>query len=614
MAHHQRGLRAELAAILSVDQFTLEELVAEPSPPGESTSNRLSNLLVHALQHAIEARAVHAFLPALLQRLLGFAPGTGWLETASALPSRDRDALLSLVLPHGALHSFCMRAGGTPFEFPVRNLPTHVRTALVPDSESDEECDEYPDSLLVPTLRPHLGADTEFVVLDCLTYFQLCLVAAPATKFATDGLAEGTSAVTMKRLKRSTSLPSTRALYNLVIAAYLAHAAPAPFLSPADAPLLVRAALDMLPAAAAPSAAAADALSILLLHGVPPAWLFPTLPRLISSAAHPAALSALLRLLALAAAPWRAPVRTAARAALFSKQKKAATKYNQANTPRQAAPVPHVLAAAHRAPAPDTPPAEVRSTSRTTLAPVAVDAVARAASLRIAAAPDGLRSLAMLTDALTALRLPPNAAATAYRSDELVLCLDSIRHAAASPDAAKGLSKWERAGFLPALATALGVPYPTGTLFPSRRSRSPPTRRPASSPTPPLRDRITNLFGWPSRDTITTNNNNASDKSNNIYNNSARRLTDAPFLGSVWDRPLASSEVPALVAAAYWLALRLTPHLGYTPDIRFLGSLWFSVFVLAAAAAIKAIQARVWDWPVLRWLFFFRWALVKRAE
>lgn len=321
MGHAQRGLRSELAHILSVDGYTLEELVDDAAAPVEAISSRLGRMIAHAVHHPVEARILHAFVPSLMQRVFGYSAGLGWLEALSRYAHRDRDALLSVVAPYGPVHSFCVRASASMlpdqpaahpnseshpqaqahlpslhlrFEFPVRNLPPATRASLRAITSSDSSDDggsssssspSYPSSAsyLAPLLAPHVKrGDSGILLLDALTYFVLCMVASPAYKVHVSGVPDGMNPISRKRIRRSVSLPSTRALYNQLIAAYAASVCngdPSSKVNPND--IFLPAVLDylFLPAALAcvsedadvpqPSAAAADAVTAVLLTFLP---------------------------------------------------------------------------------------------------------------------------------------------------------------------------------------------------------------------------------------------------------------------------------------------------------------------------------------------------------
>lgn len=259
MGHGQRGPRSELAHILSVDVHTLEDLVDDASTPVETVSMRLGRIISHAVYHPVEARIVHAFLPTLMQRIFGYTAGLGWLEAVSRNSQRDRDALLSVVAPFGPVHTFCVRASDTAlydhssapnsnapaqpqnslpplrlrFEFPVRNLPHATRIALrssTPSASCNGGSSLSPNSafqstisFLAPLLAPYLKpGDSDVLLLDALTYFVLCMLASPMYKVSVAGVPDGMNPITRKRIRRSSSLPSTRALYNQLIAAYAA--------------------------------------------------------------------------------------------------------------------------------------------------------------------------------------------------------------------------------------------------------------------------------------------------------------------------------------------------------------------------------------------------------
>lgn len=791
MPHHQRGLRAELAAILSVDQYSLDDLVDDPAPPYEPTSTRLAHLIIHAIHHPIEARAVYAFLPVLMLRIFGFTAGQGWLETISQLPSKDRDALLAVVMPDGPLHSFCKQASSQPpdgevqpastvssvpgvrdmrFEFSVANLPPGTRQALASsengvladdgpnhsfssafpngDSVPSLNYQHQPQSYLAPILRPMVvsryGGDV--LLLDPLMYFTLCLIASPANKYASDGVPEGTNPITAKRIKRSTSLPSTRALYNQVLAAYLKCCTP---MQRADAaPVIIPAVLDFLflpwalatpDVAPIPSAAAGDAISTVLLSLVPPApeglelqpgvsiedgppppapltslttaaALYRLVPYIVYNAfAHltpgdttAVPFLAFVRVLALHIAPWKSSVRASLRAMLFAKPKRS-TAGARGNATGSASNSNHLvsvgssngngtptngyrfglnsvkggvvevvgtmqeassslantvvahLSAVHRSP--DRPPPATDARWRTAVSDrvctldmqLVSAAIVRAAALRVGAIPDGARSLAALTESTQAARMASrssaaysNGSGAAARADELALCLESIRSSVTALDP-KGLSKWER-GFVPTLASAVGIrlqqsggylqnlsdsaqsvvkdvvgrvsgnglssayyssPHTnghhrlqkSGSRSGSRRSNGGATNYVGSSPGSGQSGRLSTS---PSSSSKSLKRRRVHERRLSLLNGTTHGPGDSdldpvetPFFGSVWDRPIEGGEFEPMVLFAYWLAIRLEPHIGYLPDIRFMGRFWFLLAIATVSLIVMLVRAAI---------------------
>lgn len=664
MPHHQRGLRAELAAILSVDQYTLEDLVDDPAPPYEPTSTRLAHLIIHAIHHPIEARAVYAFLPVLVLRIFGYTAGQGWLETISQLPSKDREALLTVVLPDGPLHTFCKLAcdnedGSLPsisgpvardmrFEFSVNNLPTSTRQALhAPPDDTKVAANSY----LAPLLRPHLKAHYgDVVLLDPLTYFILCLVASPANKYPSDGVPEGTNPVTAKKIKRSSSLPSTRALYNHVLAAYAASCSP---MQRADAaPIILPAILDMLfmpwalatpDSAPVPSAASADAVATVLLTLCPPApealELQPGLsllssppPAPLTSLTTAAALYRLVpyivcnalahltpgdtavapflgytRVLALHIAPWRSSVRKAIRAMLFSKPKRGDRPSRPLGTSGVQSSLANTVASlnAHFTTpyhSPDRPSSATDSRWRLAVAErirtvdtdLVVNDVVRAAAFGVGALTEGARTLAALTDAVQAAKMS-DAVATATRSDgpaaarqdELALCIEGLRSNLSDLDP-KGLSKWERS-FIGPLAAAVGVRIQTSGVL---QNISDMVQGSAHS-VKDVMGRVAGASRSPDSGTSGLKKRRVHDRRLSMLNaiGSGNDKIEIPFFGNVWDRPIESGEFEPMVLFAYWLALKLEPYIGFLPDTRFMGRFWFLFSMLALALVVMLVRA-----------------------
>lgn len=661
MPHHQRGLRAELAAILSVDQYTLEDLVEDPAPPNEPTSTHLSHLIVQAIRHPIEARAVYAFLPVLVLRIFGYTAGQGWLETISSLPSKDREALLTVVLPDGPLHSFCKQASevdGTQdpvsgsvardmrFEFSLHNLPHATRQALL---ASPDDTRVVSQSYLAPLLQPYLKAKyADLLLLDPLTYFILCMVASPANKYSSDGVPEGTNPVTGKRIKRSTSLPSTRAMYNHVLAAYAASCKP---MQRADAsPFVLPAILDMLfmpwalatpDTAPVPSAASADAIATVLLTLSPPApealelqpglsLLSPPPPAPLASLTTAAAIYRLLpyvvnnalahltpgdsaavpflayvRVLALHIAPWRSSVRNSVRALLFAKQKRpsrasrhSAAASVHASFANTVATLNAHLTSPYRSP--DRPAsatdarwrASVAERVRTVDADLVVNAIVRAAYLNVGTLPEGARTLATLTDAVQAARMSDAVAVTAHsdgavaRREELALCIEGLRSNLADLDP-KGLSKWERS-FIGPLAAAIGVRLQYSGVL---QNLSDMVQGSAYS----MKDVVGRVAGArsPSDSGGTGMKRRVRERRASMLNAIATgsEEVETPFFGTVWDRPIESDEFEPLVLFAYWLALKLEPYIGYLPDMRFMGRVWFIFLIVALAVVVMLLRA-----------------------
>lgn len=484
-----RGLRSELADLLYVDQYTLEDIVDDPQPPLEPTSTRLAHLIMHAIRHPIEARVVFPFFPVIMLRIFGYTAGQGWLETIAQYPNKDREALLTIVAPDGPLHSFCkqtssQRAQSTSvhgirdmrFEFSLHNLPSITRRAIVAlNSDPAAVVHSYLAPILFPLLQSKVPGT---VLLEPLTYFFICMAASPANKYPQDGVPEGTNPITMKRIKRSVSLPSSRALYNQLLASYATTLSPMSRVSADD--IFIPAVLDylFLPLAYATpvkfpnlSAAMADAATAVLLVLAPSApealeleegpildsappmaelnvltntsCLYRLVPYMLSAMLvhvvpndiSVAPFLAYMRMLSLHMAPWRGPVRSAVRSMLFPKQRAGV------NTAAPLTPLRHVsasntlsstfssinahLPASQRSPNNASTVKEGRwraalsGRMRVCDMHLFTAAVVRSATLRVALLTEGNRVLAVLTDAGYSSRLGPVIAANgARRTDE----------------------------------------------------------------------------------------------------------------------------------------------------------------------------------------------------
>lgn len=663
-----RGLRAELAALLSVDQYTLEDIAEEPSPPQEATSARLSHLIMHAVHYPIEARAVYSFLPALMLRIFGYTSGQGWMETISQHPSRDRESLLSIVAPEGPLHSFCKQASSPKsnhtsahairdmrFEFSLHNLPSNTREAIT-TLQANPSRTVY--SYLARILLPHLKSrHAETVMLDPLTYFTICMVASPAHKFSQDGLPEGHSPVTMKRIKRSVSLPSTRALYNQLIASYASALSPMSRVSEDN--VFIPAVLDFLflPwALATPdctpnlSASMADAATSLLISLAPSApealeleegpiidtippmaeldtltntsCLYRLVPYMLSSfiahlspndSAAPAFL-AYTRMLALHVSPWRGPVRSSIRSMLFPKPRSSSpatlvldTRNNsmQSTLSNTFSTINAHLPSPQRSPNNASAVKESRwraafaNRLRSVDVHLVCSTVVRAASLRVAMLAEGNRVLSVLTDAGQSARLAaalPGASAARddgalARGEEFGLCIEALRTQQAASDT-KGLSRSERA-YLTGLAGVIGVQLQSSSVL---HNISEMVHGGAHS----VKDVVDCVAGTASASGTPS----SSAKKRRVLDRRMSLLRGAdsehdkgnvPFFGSVWDRPIEQGEFEPFVMAAYWVALRAEPYLGYIPNTRILGRVWVWVFCTLVSVVLTWGRGLLWS-------------------
>lgn len=635
MARRYRGLRAELSSILAIDEFAERTVHHDVPPPNEPISSHLANLITRATEHPDEARTVYAFLPSIMLRIFGFAPGHGWLETCSELSSRDRDALVSIVLPNGPLHNFCHKhtrsrsnkidvGHDMRFEFATRNLPTLTNKALSSTNPSPSASHSYLASFLVSALR---DKSDHMLFLSPLDYFYICLIASPTRKFVNSPAISSSSS---KLPKRSRSIPSRRAQYNQVITAYASLRKPSARVDPDD--IFIPACLDyfFIPwITATPSTipylstSTADAATSLLLAIAPSSpsdldldidhsaanlqhfetidlshftnaaalyrTIFPMLRILFSeydASAPIFPLCSYIRALAIFIAPWRHNTRSALSQMLLPKPK---VKRNSKSemSPSMAALSSTLSSINAHLPSPSSSPGNVTAVKeskwRENLRKRQVNAdkyllrsaVVLAANLQLAIAPDGARVLSLLADAAQAARLysvslpdeDPD------RMEELQLCLDALREQKNQLQRSGG---YRERNFIPLLAANLGDKSASAGMLSG----------------------ISEMVGVGNAKVI-------SALSNGRGSSSRRRLKDlrsnwmgstsshdVPFLGSVWDRPVAGNESELLLLFAYWLALRLEPRLGYIPDTRFLGQYWVWI-VTALICLVLALTKRM---------------------
>lgn len=638
MSRRRRGLRAELSAILLVDQYTQQNQSESVNPPGENVSMHLSDLITHATTHPDEARTVYAYLPSIMLRLFGFSPGQGWLETCSDLVTRDRDAIVALAMPNGPIHAFCrehtlprnapVSHGDMRFEFSRRNLPHLTDAALELGNVAPQISLSYLARMLLPTLRTKEdGADV--LLLSPLDYFFLCLVASPTRKPA--GKPE--SDAPLSKAKRSRSLPSTRAQYNHVIAAYAASLNPAEGVHIDD--IFIPACLDyfFIPFAAAASSnhlpplstCTADAVASLLLTLVPPspdalqlhldAMLVPS-PLLVdlhlltnssalyrltgrmlhcifkkckTSLSH-LTLTSYLRILALYLAPWRANVRKSIRSMLFAKAKSSSSRTSARSPSIYALSSTLSSINAHLSSPSGSPGnastvregkwcAELRNRQRDSDKDLLRLAIVLAANQHLGEFVESSRVLQMLAEAAQTARLSkiPFKESDQFQTEELQMCLSALRDQ--NLEMQRKVGRRER-NYMTILANNVGQGSVHGGMLSG----------------------ISEMVGVGSGDRMSgmvlSRSSGGSSCTSRRRVHERRSMTmksglaeDVPFLGSVWDRPIAKGESETLVLGAYWLALRLEPYLGFVPDTRFLGQYWVWVFLSLFIAFSLGLRA-----------------------
>jgi len=268
--------------------------------PGMATWNRLGSAFEQVLSGEEEFRPVYEAFPRLMLRIFGFAED-GWLEEACAVESKERDALLRVLLPNGPLHCLaCAIAPEYTFEFPLSNLPAVTQRATedifaqvhssaaagtttfhaAADDEDITESTRSQRSLLgwfcAARLVPGSG---RHLVLTCYEYFLMCMLTSPLWRGRSRAL--GFEA---RKRKRSSQLPSRRAMYNQLYQSYVSFFVPGENSSDEPAAygeLFLRASLELFTETGdlgqnLPAASTLDALTVLALH------VKPTSPRDVS--------------------------------------------------------------------------------------------------------------------------------------------------------------------------------------------------------------------------------------------------------------------------------------------------------------------------------------------
>lgn len=641
MGTRQRGLRAELAAILSIDPYTYDDLDPDFPAPHETTSNHLARLIRDATKRPDEAKVIYSFLPAILLRFFGYAPGRGWLETCADLPSRDRNAIMNIVLPKGPLHRFCKRHSNSRdssinissdmrFEFSRNNLPQFTKNAL--NNADTSTSVEFSRSYLAPLLINSIQKDNEdLLYLTPIDYFYICIVASPAIKWSSNNYSAN-----IKRSRRSSSLPSMRALYNQLLYAYASTLSPE---ARADkSPLFLAACLDYLfipwafaktettPQSTFPStashpppitsAAVADAIASILLALVPPRpgcldldfdhTLTQTpplveLPMLSNSAVvyrllgsmlynailhydvrnSPSTMCAFVRVLAIYLAPWRVDVRKCLKLLLLPREK-TPSQTRMAKLQSTISFTYEKLASPTNSPQNGSEVKESEWRDQLIARQELIDrelvrlAIVRGAQLRMGSTEEGGNHLALLADAATAAKIG-DVAEPGFDYDqieELRRCLEAVRDQKTQFDmTASRKSK----NYIGPLAACIGEKIDNGVL------QNISERIGIGSMTKASEHRSRNGNGRPSSTYRTP-------RQQRTMSMKASVKEDIPFLGNVWERPVSHSEIELLVVAAYRLALMMEPYLGFIPNFRFFGQVWF--WVLFVVFYISVMTAR----------------------
>lgn len=639
MSPVQSETRAELSRILHADAPAGEE----PNVPDESSLLHLHALLSHGASGSPDDhRAVYEHLPLLMLRFFGFAPGTGWLETGSGCPHSHREAIMRIVRPGGPIASFCasqsQRFGAEPkddewrFEFPLSNLPS----LLVDDFYDLADGDVSPAlvmSALAPALAPCLRRERErdglpaVLLLSPVDYFFLCIVSSPGQKWIGSAGSNfpGSRRV---RARRSSSLPSTRAMYNRVLAEHVTVAwRQSPSASGGDKSILIPACLDFLfapltaPAgyqgATEASIPTVDAMATVLLALRPGAptdlvlgsgWTFggPVYPAKVGATAALYAttqdvlraalsnfptgatgplgtLAAYIRLFALYLAPWKESVVAASKAGLYPKPRVAST----ATASPSLATITSTLSSLNA----HLPTSALRSSPEDKLKGEAVwrdlgclsskldadrevlqAAVMKSAHCRLAATVEGVRALSLLGDAVRAAGLAPYDGILAGNVEEVRGSLRALGDQAAEVELRSGRKS---KSFVAVLGNGLGIKMESAGMLSGMADLVGVGSVHAST------------FGMGSGGGSSSTKRRLRDRQQKEMGGASHE--DVPFLGSAWERPVQRDENEAAVVLAYKLALRLEPRLGYVPNIRVLGQNWLllsTMFVFCVAVLV----------------------------
>lgn len=647
MASRHRSLRTELAALLGVDQYTLDDVSGEIPPPPESLSNHLSSLIAKGIVHDEDARTVYEYLPIIMLRIFGYSTGHGWLETAAELQSRDREALLRIVIPDGPLHAFCRKyspqrsaeinvSADMRFEFSRDNLPQSTDAALSsPVTTCIQRNMRNGQSFLAPLLASSLrNAKDQVLLLSPIDYFYACMVASPTQKLTVQ---PGSLPPGAKRPKRSTSLPSTRALYNQIIGRYAASFKGTDAISNDDA--FIAACIDFLfvpwasssPSTGLPicSTGVADAVGSILLALVPatpssldlesassassiPSYIdwnmqtntsavYRAVETMLESVftnydanAPPGTLISYIRVLALYIAPWRSSIQSALRKALYPKPRPQSS--ISSKSPSIAA-ITSTLSSinAHLGAASTGSPgnaslvkesqwkADLRARQQVVDEELLRLAVVRAANHRLASTADGSRVLSLLAEAVQMAHLQGRFGlgdADQDRAEEIRNCLFALRDQKIEME--RRSSHRER-NYISVFSSGLGVRLDNG-MFSGM----------ADIVGVSGANGVAGVVGLVSRSGAKSNSGSKQRlRERRAIALQGRDQHDVPFLGNVWDRPIAHGENEMLVLSSYWLALRLEPIVGFVPDIRFLGSYWVWFMIVSLLVVVVSARALV---------------------
>lgn len=626
----RRAIREELHHFLAADKDGNPANLPDPPPPYEDGSNRLFELLSRASQMPITAnklsddsRTVYELLPLLLLRIFGYRPGSGWLETCSDLPHRDREGILRLIMPDGPIHNFCRTHDPSNFqsnaflteykyEFWQSNLPDVTYKALNSPSYGNSSSLKS-QSALAHLLRETLPEpNCATLSVTPMQYLELCLVSSAARKWTDAPRLSSKS----RRQKRSSSLPSVRALFNRVIAAYAGLQSVNTRLESTSS-LLIPACIDMycLPwvesvyaaGCPRPSTPSVDALSSVLYVVTPksdgealamtnpnPAVSWTELTHgqalylgveIVLSAVFrhyntkdlASTFIAYVRLFALYLAPWSKTIRLTMETGLFPKKRSNGSsgrrsfsstlnsineqiKYASGVSPRNSELVSMGVLRKWRE--------KISGDNKRGECGLLIECAIRAANQRVASVSDGCRALVLVAEAASAAQLVYDGTDetggnvnAGHRLEEVKGCLIALREQVKEAEARLGM---KTKPFVSTIAKCLKIELENNnSLFSVSRVAE-------------------------TLSAVATNSGakSAGETSRLVERRRSTMLRQSlpervEFMGSVWEQPITTSENAYLIYGAYWLSLKLEPYVGFAPNIRILGrpSTWLLIAV-----------------------------------
>lgn len=611
----------------------------DPLPPYEDGYNRIYDLLSRGCDEITtsnsnhvqgaadtskvseDSQAIYELLPLILLRIFGYRPGSGWLETGADLTHRDRDALMRLVLPNGPVHNFCQYHSKNEefvYEFPISNLPAFAQAELRGGSGGGQSLASR--SALEPLIRKTLReTNTNVMFLTPMQYFELCLVSSAAQKWTE---LPRTGGGPRRTQKRSSSLPSVRAMYNKVIGAY-AELLIVDAVLGSSGNLLLPACIDMfcLPwgnslfagsSNPKPSTQSVDAVSTLVLAMIPKndsqtmvrggsgsfSWnemsngtaLYRAIEILLDAVFQryntkdpSTTFAAYVRLFALYLAPWKRSIRATMATGLFPKKRSASSAKRQSFKSTISNTYEQLKVASGVSTDLNTETAVPQDVLRNWREKVGGDrrgeegkllmlCTIRSANQRLAGSADGYRALALVGEAVSASGTKylegtagcgTDAESEVSRRAEAKGCLQALREQSIEGESRSGM---KAKPFTLIFGTALDIRVDAGGLFSG------------------VAEKIT---GVP----IPVSPGNPTAHTPRYVQRRKSALLDKTYvhekveiLGSVWDRPISENENEFVVLCMFRLALYLEPYMGRMDKLRAVGR--YDNMLLAAVAAL----------------------------